>query len=136
MGYLCTDIIILIENINMFTPNKSDKLIFVNIKNSYEALQRNDTSNPLYRDSLYECTVKFWRIAEEKATSATHILGCYKGKVIEVVKINGVSSSISGKYIGRKIFDGDEQRNSEYLGFDLHEIFDTLANFNTKYWNL
>ena len=127
---------ILIENINMFTPNKSDKLIFVNIKNSYEALQRNDTSNPLYRDSLYECTVKFWRIAEEKATSATHILGCYKGKVIEVVKINGVSSSISGKYIGRKIFDGDEQRNSEYLGFDLHEIFDTLANFNTKYWNL
>ena len=39
----------------MFLPNKTDKLIFVNIKNSYEALQRNDTNNPLYRDSLYEC---------------------------------------------------------------------------------
>lgn len=120
----------------MFTLNKSDKLIFVNIKNSYEALQRNDLSNPLYRDNLYDCTVKFWRIPEEKAASATHILGCYKGKVIEVVKINSVSSAISGKYFGRKIFDGDEQRDSVYLGLDLHEIFDTLANFNTKYWNI
>lgn len=120
----------------MFLPNKSDKLIFVNIKNSYEALQRNDTSNPLYRDSLYECTVKYWRIAEEKATSATHILGCYKGKVIEVVKINSVSSAISGKFIGRKIFEGEEQVDSVYHGLDLHEIFDTLANFQTRYWNL
>ena len=75
----------------MFTPNKSDKLIFVNIKNSYEALQRNDTSNPLYRDSLYECTVKYWRIAEEKATSATHILGCYKENLASAatIKKNG-----------------------------------------------
>ena len=36
----------------MFSRNKTDKLIFVNIKNSYEAMQRNDTSNTLYRKSL------------------------------------------------------------------------------------
>lgn len=67
--------------------NTSDKLIFVNIKNSYEAMMNNDRNNPLFRNSLYDCTRKYWRIADEKANMATHILGCYKGKVIEVIRI-------------------------------------------------
>lgn len=120
----------------MFQHNKTDKLIFVNIKNSYEAMKRHETSDHFYRSSLYDCTVKYWRVAEEKASSATHILGCYKGKVIEVVRINNVTEVITGKYAGRKIFDGIEQPDSIYLGLDLHEVFDTLANFNTKYWNM
>lgn len=52
----------------MVTIRESDKIIFVNIKNSYEALQNNDRSNPLYRDSVYNCTVKYWRITNEKDT--------------------------------------------------------------------
>ncbi len=120
----------------MFTNNKKDKLIFVNIKNSYEAMQQNDTSNALFRKSLYDCTVKYWRIAEDKASSATHILGCYKGKVIEVIRINCIRTVATGEYKGRKVFDGIEEPNSIYLGLDLHEVFETLANFNTKYWNL
>ena len=51
----------------MVTIRESDKIIFVNIKNSYEALLNNDRSNPLYRDSVYNCTVKYWRIANEKS---------------------------------------------------------------------
>ena len=35
----------------MFSHNKTDKLVFVNIKNSYEAMQRNDTSNHFFRKS-------------------------------------------------------------------------------------
>lgn len=120
----------------MFLHNKTDKLIFVNIKNSYEAMQRNDTSNTLYRNSLYDCTVKYWRVKDENASSATHILGCYKGKVIEVVRINNVTTVNTGEHIRRKVFDGVEQPESIYMGIDLHEVFDTLANFNTKYWNL
>jgi hypothetical protein len=64
----------------MLPYNQNDKLIFVNIKNSYEAMVRNDVNHPLYRKKLYDCTVKFGAITEDKALSATHILGCYKGK--------------------------------------------------------
>lgn len=64
----------------MFPYNQNDKLIFVNIKNSYEAMVRNDVPPPLYRKKLYDCTVKFGAITDDKALSATHILGCYKGK--------------------------------------------------------
>ena len=65
--------------------NSSDKLIFVNIKKSFKAMKSNDTSNPHYRKNLKECTVKYWAVKEEKASAATHVLGCYQGKVIEVV---------------------------------------------------
>ena len=99
----------------MFSHNKTDKLVFVNIKNSYEAMQRNDTSNHFFRESLYDCTVKFWRVKDEKALSATHILGCYKGKVIEVVRINNVTTVKTGEHIGRKVFDGVEQPKSIYI---------------------
>ena len=34
------------------------------------------------------------------------------------------------------MFDGVEQHDSVYKGLDLHEVFDTLANFRTKYWNI
>ena len=64
----------------MFSYNQNDNLIFVNIKNSYEAMVRNDVNHPLYRKKLYDCTVKFGAITDDKALSATHILGCYKGK--------------------------------------------------------
>ena len=114
----------------------SDKLIFVNIKNSYEALQRNDRKHPLYRNSLYDCTRKYWPIKEENFDVATHILGCYKGKVIEVIYIKNRYIEPSGEYAGRKVFEGVEQPDSPYMGMDLHEIFGTLANFRVKYWNI
>ena len=120
----------------MFPYNQIDKLIFVNIKNSYEAMIQNEMSNIMYRNSLYNCTVKYWRIANDKAVSATHILGCYKGKVVEVVRISNVTVATTGSYAGRKIFEGIEEPHSIYMGFDIHLIFDTLVNFNTKYWNL
>lgn len=65
----------------------SDRIIFVNIKNSYEAYLNHDTKHPLYRSSVYDCTVKYWRVDDEKARNATLIIGCYKGIVKEVVKI-------------------------------------------------
>ena len=114
----------------------SDKLIFVNIKNSYEAMQRNDRKHPLYRSSIYDCTRKYWPIKEENFDVATHILGCYKGKVIEVIDIKNRYIEPSGEYAGRKVFEGVEQPDSPYMGMDLHEIFDTLANFRVKYWNI
>lgn len=114
----------------------SDKLIFVNIKESYEAFKQNDKKNPLYRNSVYDCTRMYWKIADSKVSNATHILGCYKGKVIEVINIKHFSVVPDGEYKGRKIFIGIEDPNSQYMGFDLHEIFDSLANFRTKYWNL
>lgn len=48
----------------LLSGKSSEKLIFVNIKNSYEAMQRNDRKHPLYRSSLYDCTRKYWPIKE------------------------------------------------------------------------
>ena len=120
----------------LLSGKSSDKLIFVNIKNSYEAMQRNDREHPLYRNSLYDCTRMYWPISEEKYDAATHILGCYKGKVLEVINIKNRYIEPSGEYAGRKVFEGVEEDKSPYIGMDLHEIFDSLRNFRVKYWNI
>ena len=116
--------------------NSSDKLIFVNINKSFEAMKSHNTSSPHYRENLKECTVKYWAVKEEKASAATHVLGCYQGKVIEVVKITNVKLANLNEYPGRKVFEGSEEKESPYIGLDLHEVFDSIRNFRTKYWNL
>ena len=120
----------------LLSEKSSDKLIFVNVKESYEAMQHDDRMHPLFRNCLYDCTRMYWQIKEEKFNIATHILGCYKGKVIEVVHIKNRYIEPSGEFAGRKVFDGTEQPDSPYMGMDLHEIFDSLANFRVKYWNI
>ncbi len=120
----------------LLSENSADKLIFVNIKNSYEAMINDDRNNPLFRSSLYDCTRKYWPIKVEKFDVATHILGCYHGKVIEVIDIQNRYVEPNGEYAGRKVFEGVEQPKSPYIGMDLHEIFDSLANFRVKYWNI
>ncbi len=120
----------------LLSDNSTDKLIFVNIKNSYEAMLNNDRTNPLFRTSLYDCTRKYWLVNEEKANVATRILGCYKGKVIEVIHIQNFYTEPTGEYAGRKVFVGPEEPDSPYMNMDLHEIFNSLANFRVKYWNI
>ena len=89
--------------------NDSDRIIFVNIKNSYEAFLNHDTKHPLYRPSVYDCTVKYWRVDDEKAYNATHIIGCYKGIVKEVVKVTEPPMIDTENFPGRKVFIGIEQ---------------------------
>lgn len=120
----------------LLSEKSSDKLIFVNVKESYEAMQHDDRMHPLFRNSLYDCTRKYWQINEEKFNIATHILGCYKGKVIEVILIKNRYIEPSGEFAGRKVFEGTEQPDSPYMGMDLHKIFESLANFRVKYWNI
>jgi len=120
----------------LLSENSADKLIFVNIRNSYEAMQNADRTHPLFRSSLYDCTRKYWLVNEEKANVVTHILGCYKGKVIEVIHIHNFYTELTGEFAGRKVFEGSEQTDSPYMDMDLHEIFDSLANFRIKYWNV
>lgn len=115
--------------------NQTDKLIFVNIKRSYEAMISNDTASKYYRDSLKECTRKYWPVRDDKANAASHILGCYNGIVKEVIKKSSFFTS-EDEYPGRKVFEGEELKDSQYIGMDLHEIFDTLANFRIKYYNI
>ena len=119
-----------------FPFDTTDRLIFVNIGTSYKAMMENDTTSPLYRSSLKECTEKYWRVADDKAYNATHVLGCVNGIVVEVIKVNHVLLAEDGEYKGRKIFDGIEEPASPYLDVNIRCIFDTLANFNTKYYNL
>ena len=44
----------------MFPINSTDRLIFVNINNSYEAFINNRRTSSYFRESLYDCTVKYW----------------------------------------------------------------------------
>ena len=85
---------------------------------------------------FYDCTRMYWPISEEKYDAATHILGCYKSKVLEVITIKNRYIEPSGEYAGRKVFEGIEESDSPYMGMDLHEIFDSLAKFRVKYWNI
>lgn len=114
--------------------NNDDRLIFVNIKHSYEAMIKNETSSPYYRKDLKDCTRMYWKISDDKAEAATHILGCYNGIVKEVIRISSYSTDES-EYAGRKVFEGEELNDSEYLGMDIRSLFSTLANFRIKYIN-
>ena len=109
------------KSYNMEKFSSSDKLIFVNINKSFEAMKSNDTASPHYRKSLKECTVKYWAVKDEKAFAATHILGCYQGKVIEVVKITNVKLANLNEYPGRKVFEGSEEKESPYIGYKVLE---------------
>lgn len=120
----------------MMTIDNTHRIIFVNIKNSYEAWLNNDRSNPLYRPSVYDCTVKYWQINYEKANKATHIIGCYKGIVKEVVKITEQPRIDTEVYPGRMVFNGIEEPDSPYMGLDIRNIFNSIANFRVKYYNL
>lgn len=113
----------------------TDKLIFVNIKESYQAMMNNDQNNSLYRPNRFECTRKYWRVKYEKAQAATHILGCYQGKVVEVIKIDKFHTVPDGELKGRRIFEGEEEIASPYLGWDIHELFE-LRNFQVRYLNI
>ena len=119
----------------MIRIDNSQRLIFVNIKNSYKAMIDKDKSNPYYRENLKECTRKYWNIADNKANCATHILGCYIGIVKVVIRIASVSTS-KDEYPGRKVFDGEELNDSPYIDMDIRTIFESIANFRVKYYNL
>lgn len=119
----------------MMDMNNEDRLIFVNIKHSYEAMIKNETSSPYYRKDLKDCTRMYWKVSDEKAEAATHILGCYDGIVKEVIRVSSYYTD-EGEYAGRKVFEGEEQNDSEYLGLDIRGLFGTLANFRIKYMNL
>ncbi len=119
----------------MIKIDNSHRLIFVNIKNSYKAMINDDRSSLYYRENLKECTRKYWNITNDKASAATHILGCYKGIVKEVLKITSFFTS-KDEYPGRKVFEGEELNSSPYIGMDIHNIFDSIANFRVKYYNI
>lgn len=108
-------------------------VLCVNINNSYDAYIKGDIHSPYFRPNKYECTNHIWNVSDEKANKADYLFGCYKGKVKEVIKIESYESAdYNGKT--RKIFHGEEIKFSPFLGGDIHELFDTLANFNTKYY--
>ena len=113
----------------------TDKLIFENFKNSYKATINNDISNHYICENITECIRKYWNIPNDKADAATHILGCYKGIVMEVIQITSYSTS-ENDFPGRKIFEGEEIKDSLYIRMDIHNLFSTLANFRIKYYNL
>lgn len=112
-----------------------DKLVFVNIKKSYEALLKNDEQSDFYRKDLKECTQMYWSVKSPKFEEATHILGCYHGVVKSVLKIEERKVKENEPYKSRKIFDGVLEEESPYIGKDIRKVFDTLANFiHPKYY--
>lgn len=54
---------------------------------------------------------------------------------MEVIQITSYSTS-ENDFPGRKIFEGEEIKDSLYIGMDIHNLFSTLANFRIKYYSL
>ncbi len=58
-----------------------------------------------------------------------------KGIFMEVIQITSYSTA-ENDFQGSKIFEGEEKKDSRYIGMDIHNLFSTLANFRIRYYNL
>lgn len=54
---------------------------------------------------------------------------------MEVIQITSYSTA-ENDFQGSKIFEGEEKKDSRYIGMDIHNLFSTLANFRIRYYNL
>ena len=94
-------------------PSEDEKIIFVNIKNSYNC---KDKSSELYRPSLYEATRKYWRLSLAKAQKATLLIGHVNGIVKEVIRPTNCYKSKEPQYTQRVEFEGEEVFDSIFIG--------------------
>lgn len=86
-------------------PN--DKIICVNISSSFDKKERADN---------YDRARHYWKVSPKRANKANLVLATAHGIVIAVFKPFKWYQTNSIKYPGRYEFDGEEVKDSPYLG--------------------
>lgn len=88
---------------------QGDKLLLVNITNSYH---KDENTR-----SLMDSTREFWVVSEDKAKKVDYVLGVYNGIVMEVCKVKGY------KYC--KCDENGNPMKKERVSFEVEEILDS-----------
>ena len=63
-------------------PSPTDRILFVNIKNSFNCTDRH---SEYYRPSRYEATRKYWRVSKNRISKVNLVIGHVDGIVKEVI---------------------------------------------------
>lgn len=93
----------------------TDKVLLLNISRCYNADEKKD---PTYiRPDVYEMTRKFWRADKDHVQEADYIFGVANGIVVGVFT-NAKWSYMEFRGYQRVGFEGDEMKDSPYLGLD------------------
>ena len=91
------------------------KIVAFNISTSYHEWKE--------RENIYECTRKFWRMSINRARKLELCLAVLDGKVVKVYHPYQWDVVKEGKWKGRIMFEGEEERESDLLGLDLSKLF-------------
>ena len=116
------------DNIKYIEPNPKDRIIFINIRQTYKSGER---------ENLYEATRKYWRLNGKRAEKATHVLAIVNGIVLAVFKprIWYVTDDTRYKRTGRWVFEGVEVPNSPYIGKSMRNLLAPSQN-PIQYYNM
>ncbi len=91
-----------------------DYLLLVSLNKTYN---QKKMKGVYVRSNLYECTRKYWKIADWRTQRITHVLGVYQNVVREVIEVdkNKWTSINDDNGTIRYCCEGVEQPNSEYM---------------------
>lgn len=108
---------ITMDEMTIFEPRK---IVAFNISTSYHEWKE--------RENIYECTRKFWRMSIKRARQLELCLAVLDGKVVKAYHPYQWEVVKEGKWKGRIMFEGEEERESDLLGLDLSEEFHGRQN--------
>ncbi|MEG1188338.1 MAG: hypothetical protein RR259_11235 [Odoribacter sp.] len=105
--------------INYIEPLESDRILFVNIKNSYNCT---DKKSMYYRESAYEATRKYWKVSSSRVSKVNLVVGHVDGIVKVVIEPTQSYPTQDTRFKGRYEFDGEQLFDSSYLGKSIHNL--------------
>lgn len=106
-------------------PSPTDRILFVNIKNSFNCTDRH---SEYYRPSRYEATRKYWRVSKNRISKVNLVIGHVDGIVKEVISSTVWIPATDSRYHGRFECKGKEQDDSPYLEKDIRHLVNLGQN--------
>lgn len=115
-------------NREFINPNPNDRIIFINICQTYKSGERGST---------YEATRKYWRLNGKRAEKATHVLATVNGIVLAVFRptIWYITEDTRYHRAGRWEFEGIEIPDSPYIGTSIRNLLKPSQN-PIQYYNM
>lgn len=88
-------------------PSPTDRILFVNIKNSFNCTDRH---SEYYRPSRYEATRKYWKVSKNRISKVNLVIGHVDGIVKEVISPTVWIPATDSRYHGRFECKGEGTR--------------------------
>lgn len=102
-----------------FENKNNDRIICFNISRTYLLCER---------ESLYDCTRKYWRLNGERAKNADFVFAICSGIIIGVFKPTHWFLTDSQEYRGRWEFEGMEIKDSPFINMNISHLLGKRQN--------